>query len=46
MGGKSDFKRLINEKIESSKKREENNLITKQILKTLDEANLESSQKS
>ena len=38
------LKRLMNEKIESSKKREENNLITKQILKTLDEANLESSQ--
>ena len=37
------LKRLMNEKIESSKKREENNLITKQILKTLDEANLESS---
>jgi len=33
----------MNEKIESSKKQEENNLITKQILKTLDEANLESS---
>ncbi len=38
------LKRLMNEKIESSKKREENNLITKQILKTLDEANLDSSQ--
>ena len=38
------LKKLMNEKIESSKKREENNLITKQILKTLDEANLESSQ--
>ncbi|KGF94942.1 DNA repair protein RecN [Prochlorococcus marinus str. MIT 9201] len=35
---------LINEKIESSKKQEENNLITKQILKTLEEANLESGQ--
>ncbi len=35
---------LMNEKIESSKKQEENNLITKQILKTLEEANLESSQ--
>ncbi|MDC3019612.1 DNA recombination protein RecN [Prochlorococcus sp. AH-736-E15] len=38
------LKRLMNEKIESSKKKEENNLITKQILKTLEEANLESSQ--
>ena len=34
----------MNEKIESSKKKEENNLITKQVLKTLDEANLESSE--
>ena len=38
------LKGLMNEKIESSKKQEENNLITKQILKTLDEANLESCQ--
>ncbi len=38
------LKGLMNEKIESSKKKEENNLITKQILKTLEEANLESSQ--
>nr|WP_075486725.1 DNA recombination protein RecN [Prochlorococcus marinus] len=38
------LKRLMNEKIESSKKKEENNLITKQILKTLDEADLESSE--
>ena len=38
------LKVLINEKIESSKKQEENNLITKQILKTLEEANLESGQ--
>jgi DNA repair protein RecN (Recombination protein N) len=38
------LKGLMNEKIESSKKQEENNLITKQILKTLEEANLESSQ--
>ncbi|MDA9703868.1 AAA family ATPase [Prochlorococcus sp. AH-736-L19] len=38
------LKGLINEKIDSSKKQEENNLITKQILKTLEEANLESSQ--
>jgi len=37
------LKRLLNEKIESAKKQEENNLITKQILKTLEEANLESS---
>ena len=36
------LKGLMNEKIESSKKQEENNLITKQILKTLEEANLES----
>ncbi len=38
------LKGLMNEKIESSKKQEENNLITKQILKTLEEANLESCQ--
>ena len=38
------LKGLINEKIESSKKQEENKLITKQILKTLEEANLNSSQ--
>jgi len=38
------LKGLMNEKIESSKKQEENNLITKQILKTLEEANLESDQ--
>ncbi|MBO8232897.1 DNA recombination protein RecN [Prochlorococcus marinus str. MU1402] len=38
------LKGLMNEKMESSKKQEENNLITKQILKTLEEANLESSQ--
>ena len=38
------LKGLMKEKIESSKKKEENNLITKQILKTLEEANLESSQ--
>jgi DNA repair protein RecN (Recombination protein N) len=37
------LKGLINEKIESSNKQQENNLITKQILKTLEEANLESS---
>ncbi|MBO8221886.1 AAA family ATPase [Prochlorococcus marinus] len=37
------LKGLMNEKIESSKKQEENNLITKQILQTLEEANLESS---
>ena len=35
---------LMNEKIESSNKQEENNLITKQILRTLEEANLESDQ--
>jgi len=38
------LKRLMNEKIESFKKQEENNLMTKQILKTLEKANLESSQ--
>ena len=38
------LKGLMNAKIESSKKQEENNLITKQILKTLEEANLVSSQ--
>jgi len=38
------LKVLMNKKIESSKKQEENNLMTKQILKTLEEANLESSQ--
>jgi len=38
------LKGLMNEKIESSKKQEENNLITKQIFKTLEEANLESGQ--
>ena len=42
MGGKSGFKRLMNEKIESSKKQEENNF-AKQMLKTLEEANLDSS---
>ena len=40
----SVLKELMNEKIQSSKKQEENNLITKQILNTLEEANLESSQ--
>ncbi|MBO6974758.1 MAG: AAA family ATPase [Prochlorococcus marinus CUG1435] len=38
------LKGLMNEKIESSKKQEENNLLTKQILQTLEEANLESGQ--
>ncbi|KGF85773.1 AAA family ATPase [Prochlorococcus marinus] len=38
------LKCLMNEKIESFKKNEENHLITKEILKTLEEANLESSQ--
>ncbi len=38
------LKGLLNEKIESSKKQEENKIIIKQILKTLEEANLESSQ--
>ena len=44
MGGKSGFKSINEWKIESSKKQKENNLISKQILKTLDEANLESNQ--
>jgi len=38
------LKVLMKEKVESFKKQEENNLITKQILKTLEEANLESDQ--
>ena len=38
------LKGLMNEKIESFKKHDENNLMTKQILKTLEEAHLESSQ--
>ncbi len=38
------LKGLMNEKIESCKKQEQNNLITKQILKTLEDANLESRQ--
>jgi len=36
------LQRLMNEKIESSRKQEENNLISKQILKSLEEANLDS----
>ena len=38
------LKRLMNEKIESSKKQEENNLVIKQMLKSLEEANLNSSE--
>ncbi len=38
------LKELINEKIESSKKQEENNLVIKQMLKSLEEANLDSSE--
>ena len=37
------LKNLMNEKIESSKKQEENNLVIKQMLKSLEEANLSSS---
>jgi DNA repair protein RecN (Recombination protein N) len=38
------LKGLINEKIESSKKQEENYLVIKQMLKSLEEANLDSSE--
>ena len=38
------LKELMKEKIEFSKKQEENNLVTKQILKSLEEANLHSSE--
>jgi len=38
------LKELMNEKIESSKNQEENNLVLKQMLKTLEEANLYSSE--
>ncbi len=38
------LKRLMNEKIESSKKQEENNIVIKQMLKSLEEANLNSSE--
>ena len=38
------LKGLINEKKESSKKQEENNLVIKQMLKSLEEANLNSSE--
>jgi DNA repair protein RecN (Recombination protein N) len=45
MWGESELlKRLINAKIESSRKQEENNLVIKQMLKTLEEANLNSSE--
>ena len=37
------LKRLMNEKIESSQKQKENNLVIKQMLKSLEEANLDSS---
>tara|TARA_B100000886_G_scaffold193345_1_gene133183 strand:+ start:461 stop:2140 length:1680 start_codon:yes stop_codon:yes gene_type:complete len=37
------LKRIMNEKIESTKKQEENNLVIKQMLKSLEEANLSSS---
>jgi len=38
------LKGLINEKIESSRRQEENNLVIKQMLKSLEEANLNSSE--
>ena len=38
------LKKLMNEKIESSSKQEENNLVIKQMLKSLEEANLNSSE--
>jgi len=38
------LKGLMTEKIESSRKKEENNLVIKQILKTLEEANLDSNE--
>ena len=38
------LKGLLNAKIETSKKQEENNLVIKQMLKTLEEANLNSSE--
>jgi len=37
------LKGLMNEKIETSRKQEENNLVIKQMLKSLEEANLNSS---
>ena len=43
--GESQFlKGLMNEKIESSRKQDENNLVIKQMLKSLEEANLNSSE--
>ncbi len=39
-----DLEGLINQKIESSKRQEENNLVIKQMLKSLEEANLDSSE--
>jgi len=45
MWSKSEvLKVLMNEKIESSRKQEENNLVIKQMLKSLEEANLNSSE--
>jgi len=38
------LKKLMNEKIESSRKQEENNLVIKQMLKSLEEANLHSNE--
>ena len=38
------LKRLMNEKIQSSRKQKENNLVIKQMLKSLEEANLNSSE--
>ena len=43
--GESEFlKGLMNEKIESSKKKEENNLVIKEMLKILEQANLNSNE--
>ena len=45
MWGESEaLRKLMNTKIESSKKQEENNLVIKQMLKSLEEANLNSSE--
>jgi len=42
-GERQVLKRLLSDKIESSRKKEENNLVIKQMLKSLEEANLDSS---
>ena len=43
-GESEALRKLMNTKIESSKKQEENNLVIKQMLKSLEEANLNSSE--